>query len=109
MLNISTDHMNMESEVSTGVKKVETIYEPWSEDKPVDGNVVRINLVVYVLNEEDKEVVIEDSRQRQQGMPFSFVLGSTDVIEGINMAVRSFGQGERSKVKISSDLAYGET
>jgi FKBP-type peptidyl-prolyl cis-trans isomerase 2 len=107
VLNISTDHM--ESAVSTGVKKAETIYKPWSEDKPVDGNVVRINLMVYVLNEEDKEVVIEDSRQRQQSMPFSFVLGSTDVIEGINMAVRSFGQGARSKVKISSDLAYGKT
>ena len=42
-------------------------------------------------------------------MPFSFVLGTTDVIEGLNIAVRTFGRGERSKVKISSDVAYGES
>jgi FKBP-type peptidyl-prolyl cis-trans isomerase 2 len=83
------------------VSKLETIYEPWSKERPVDGQVVQINLLVCF--EDGTEV--EDSRKRT---PICFVLGSMDVIEGINIAVRGFGQGERSKVKICSELAYGE-
>ncbi|KAL7513063.1 hypothetical protein ACHAXN_010760 [Cyclotella atomus] len=68
------------------VSKLETIYEPWSKERPVDGQVVQINLLVCF--EDGTEV--EDSRKRT---PICFVLGSTDVIEGINIAVRGFGQG----------------
>ena len=85
------------------VEKVATIYEPWSNDRPSDGQVVKINYTLHLTDED--ETVVEDSRKREA---FSFVLGSTDVIEGINVAVRTFGQGERSKVKISSGYAYGE-
>ncbi|KAL3784021.1 hypothetical protein ACHAWO_005697 [Cyclotella atomus] len=82
------------------VSKLETIYEPWSKERPVDGQVVQINLLVCLVDGTE----VEDSRKRT---PICFVLGSTDVIEGINIAVRGFGQGERSKVKICSELAYG--
>ena len=85
------------------VEKITTIYEPWSSERPMDGQLVRINYTLHLNDEE--ETVVEDSRKREA---FSFVLGSTDVIEGINVAVRTFGQGERSKVKISSGYAYGE-
>jgi FKBP-type peptidyl-prolyl cis-trans isomerase 2 len=90
---------------SSGVTKLETTYQPWSTERPKDGQIVKINYVLYLADEH--ETVVEDSRKRRK-QPFSFLLGSTDVIEGINVAVRSFGQGERSKLRISSDFAYGE-
>jgi FKBP-type peptidyl-prolyl cis-trans isomerase 2 len=90
---------------SSGVTKLETTYKPWSTERPKDGQIVKINYVLYLADEH--ETVVEDSRKRRK-QPFSFLLGSTDVIEGINVAVRSFGQGERSKLRISSDFAYGE-
>lgn len=52
--------------------KLETIYEPWSKERPVDGQVVQINLLVCF--EDGTEV--EDSRKRT---PICFVLGSMDV------------------------------
>jgi FKBP-type peptidyl-prolyl cis-trans isomerase len=51
--------------------------------------------------------LMESSRERRKDAPFLFMLGSIDIIEGISMAVRTFGQGERSKVKIASELGYG--
>jgi FKBP-type peptidyl-prolyl cis-trans isomerase 2 len=88
--------------LDSGVLKIETTYEPWSKMRPEDGQVVQINLVICLTD----GTVVEDSRKRMR-TPFSFVLGSTDVIEGINIAVRNFGQGERSTVKICSELGYG--
>jgi len=85
----------------TGVTKTDTIYEPWSNEKPLDGQVCQIS---YVLSLSDG-TSMESSRERRKDAPF--VLGSTDIIEGISMAVRTFGQGERSKVKIASELGYG--
>lgn len=85
--------------------KVETIYEPWLTERPCDGDVVQINIILSLAEEGEK--VVENSRKRKD-TPISFVLGSSDVIEGINVALRLFGKGERSKVRISSDLAYGE-
>lgn len=93
--------------VMSKVCKIETIYKPWSTERPADGQVVQVNLILSLVDEDD--TVIENSRKRQKDMPFSFVLGTTDVIEGLNIAVRTFGRGERSKVKISSDVAYGES
>eukprot|EP00804_Cyclotella_cryptica_P023222 CCRYP_000418-RA/>CCRYP_000418-RA protein AED:0.14 eAED:0.14 QI:6092/1/1/1/0.8/0.5/6/314/147 len=86
-----------------GVTKIKTIYEPWSNKKPLDGQVCQIN---YILSLSDGTMV-ESSRERRKNVPFSFVLGSTDIVEGISMAVRTFGQGERSIVKIASELGYG--
>jgi FKBP-type peptidyl-prolyl cis-trans isomerase len=87
-----------------GVSTLETTYEPWSKMRPIDGQIVQINLVICLID----GTLVEDSRKRMGETPFSFVLGSTDVIEGINIAVRNFGQGERSTVKICSELAYGD-
>jgi FKBP-type peptidyl-prolyl cis-trans isomerase len=89
---------------STCVEKIEIIYEPWSKDRPLDGQVCQINYIMTLAN----GTVVESSRERRKDVPFSFVLGSTDVIEGLNVAVRMLGQGERSKVRIHSSFAYGK-
>lgn len=94
------------SQTSNTVCKVETIYKPWSSERPADGQIVQINLVLALADGD--ETIVENSRKRQKDVPFTFVLGTTDVIEGLNIALRTFGRGERSKVKISSDVAYGE-
>lgn len=48
--------------------------------------------------------IVESSRQRRLEL-FRFVLGSSAFFGGLNRAVRTFGRGERSKVKIASE--YG--
>jgi len=83
------------------VSKIDIIYEPWKDERPKDGQVVKIN---YILTLADG-TLIDSSRGR--GAPFEFVLGNTNVIEGLNVAVRTFGRGERSKVNIPSSYAYG--
>ena len=84
------------------VTKLETIYEPWMRERPSDGMIVQINFILSLVD----GTLIESSRERKKE-PFEFVLGSTTVIEGLNIAVRTFGRGERSKVKIASNFAYG--
>ncbi len=84
------------------VSKTETVYAPWKDERPKDGQVVNIN---YILTLSDG-TLIDSSRKRDA--PFEFVLGDINVIEGLNIAVRTFGRGERSKVYIPSSYAYGE-
>ncbi len=48
--------------------------------------------------------MIETSEHRE---PFEFTVGSTDVIEGLNLAVMGLKIGERKHVIISPDQAFG--
>lgn len=84
------------------VSKIEIIYRPLKDERPKDGQVVKINYILTLSN----GTLIDSSRGR--GAPFEFVLGNINVIEGLNVAVRAFGRGERSRVNIPSSYAYGE-
>ena len=48
----------------------------------------------------------ESSRER--GRPFQFKVGVNQVIKGMDMAVKQMSRGQRSKVIVPPELAYGE-
>jgi FK506-binding protein 1 len=43
----------------------------------------------------------------KKGRPFKFVIGRGDVIQGWEVGVAKMCKGEKSKLTISSDMAYG--
>ena len=44
---------------------------------------------------------------RDKGEPFPFIVGQRTVIEGWDRAVETMRQGERSRVVVKPELAYG--
>jgi len=73
---------------------------------PSDGSVVKIHYTISL--DEKKPKIIENSRERNSGGPFEFVLGSEgSVIKGWNIALKKMKRGEISMIKIPSEYGYG--
>ena len=70
---------------------------------PHEGDTVQI---YYTIAVDTKDNIIENSRNRRNE-PFQFVVGTGQVVDGLDYTIRTFCRGERSMVKISSDFAYG--
>jgi peptidylprolyl isomerase len=65
-----------------------------------DGDVIRVH---YTGRHEDGEV-FDTTEERG---PFTFIVGSGAVIKGFDAAVRGMRPGERTRVSIAPDQAYG--
>ena len=75
------------------------------ENYPLVGDIVRVRFVCNLLN--GKTVLsTKNGLERVQGI--EFVLGIDQVIKGIDRALPRMSLGERSKITIQSEYAYGE-
>lgn len=73
---------------------------------PSDGSVVKIHYTISLDKEKSK--IIENSRERNSGSPFEFILGSQgSVIKGWQIALKQMKRGEMSMIKIPSVYGYG--
>ena len=69
---------------------------------PKAGDVVSVKYVGYLPSGE-----VFDSTYRR-GRPLSFTLGRSQVIEGLDAAIAQLSLGERAKIRIGADRAYGK-
>jgi peptidylprolyl isomerase len=64
------------------------------------GDTVQLHYTTYAAD----GCVIETSGQRE---PLQFVVGSTEIISGINRAVIGMRQGEKRRIAVSPEQAFG--
>ena len=69
---------------------------------PKPGNVVSVQYVGYLPNGK-----VFDSTYRR-GAPFKFKLGQNQVIEGLDTAISQLSAGERAKIRVGSERAFGK-
>lgn len=69
---------------------------------PRKGHTVTVHYSGYLANGD----MFDSSRDR--GKPFKFKLGGEQVIPGLDAGVLQLSIGERAKIMIPPDMAYGE-
>ena len=82
--------------------KVEILKEGIGESAK-NGDTVTVHYIGTLENGEK----FDSSRDR--GTPFSFILGAGQVIKGWDLGVAGMKVGEKRKLTIPSELAYGDT
>ena len=88
-----------------------------TDEYPQPGNICTVHYTAYLMMDDDgmphdetKEKTpgpVFDSTYAR-GKPFKFKLGAEQVIEGLDKAVAQLSLGERAKISIGSELAYGK-
>ena len=74
--------------------------ESSSDELPKDGQEVHVAYTLTKASNSQEVILAKES--------FSFVLGANKVIKGFEAAVRNMKVGQKAKVWIRSDLAYGK-
>ena len=74
------------------------------ENYPMIGDIVRVR---YVCTLPNGKMLISTKHGLQRGS-VEFVLGANQVIKGIERALPQMSVGERSKITVSSEYAYGK-
>ena len=92
---------------------VDTIYPGNGIEHPSPGDVVKMHYTIALAPQTQStcthdQTIIENSRERYGGTPFSFVMGTNQVIQGMELALLQMHKAEVGKVVIPSCLAYGE-
>lgn len=101
MNSISDDNNKQVDKIENNELKIEVLSE--GEGKTAEnGDNVSVH---YVGTFEDK-TKFDSSLDR--GVPFDFKLGASQVIKGWDLGVLGMKIGEKRKLTIPSDLAYGE-
>ena len=72
---------------------------------PDVGDVVTVHYTITLAD--DESAVVEDSRRREPGFPFTFKLGSNRCIPGWDWALTRMSQGQRCVFTVPPDYAYG--
>lgn len=77
---------------------------------PIEGDTVRLHYTAYIANGAGPQWMrgkaFASSHYRHQ--PIQFTVGKKQIIEGIEKAVVFMSQGQKCRVYIPSELAYGE-
>mmetsp|Transcript_1076 Transcript_1076/g.1551 ORF Transcript_1076/g.1551 Transcript_1076/m.1551 type:complete len:116 (-) Transcript_1076:2629-2976(-) len=76
-----------------------------SKTKPVDGDIVEVH---YSISIQGSDEIIESSR-RTLNRSFEWVCGRNQVIEGWDIAIKTFEGKAHKQVIIPPELAYGES
>jgi FK506-binding protein 1 len=87
-----------------------------TDDYPKPGNIVTVHYVAYLMMDDDG-LPHDETKEKMPGpvfdstyardKPFKFKLGAEQVIEGLDKAVQQLSIGERAKISIGPELAYG--
>mmetsp|Transcript_9942 Transcript_9942/g.14650 ORF Transcript_9942/g.14650 Transcript_9942/m.14650 type:complete len:112 (+) Transcript_9942:16-351(+) len=72
---------------------------------PQSGNLVSVHYIGYV-DKDGSEIEWDSTRKRNR--PFTFKMGVGEVIPGWEEAVAQMSIGQRAKVTMPPELAYGE-
>lgn len=74
------------------------------------GDVIGIDYTAsyYSNGSNGEKLVYDSSAQRGTGMPYQFVLGSGDMIPGVDLGLYDMCVGEIREIQIPYQLAYGE-
>ena len=89
--------MNLED---GGVKLTFNNIESSSNELPKDGQEIHVAFTLTKAGDTKEVILTKES--------FSFVLGANKVIKGFEVAVRNMKVGQKAKVWMRSDLAYGK-
>ncbi|MDD5738896.1 MAG: FKBP-type peptidyl-prolyl cis-trans isomerase [Candidatus Pacebacteria bacterium] len=92
----------MENQSTTGDELKIEVLQPGTGAEAKNGDTVSVHYTGYLTNGQ----VFDSSIGR--GEPFSFILGTGQVIRGWDEGVLGMRAGEKRKLTIPSDLAYGE-
>lgn len=98
-INLNND---MENQSTTGDELKIEVLQPGTGAEAKNGDTVSVHYTGYLTNGQ----VFDSSIGR--GEPFSFILGTGQVIRGWDEGVLGMRAGEKRKLTIPSDLAYGE-
>ena len=82
---------------------IETMFPGDNENFPQRGEIARVHYIASL----DDGTVFESSRKR--GFPFEFLVGAGRVVPGWDRAIRRMSLGERSRIVVGPEMAYGET
>jgi len=73
------------------------------------GDVMEIQYTAsYYLGGEEKKIVYDSSAQRGTGLPYQFVLGSGDMVPGVDLGLYDMCPGDKREIDIPKNLAYGD-
>lgn len=96
---------NFESlEIDPRIQKA--VLEPapeFSTNTPTDGQMAEI---LYKCRTSDYTVVDENQNSED---PFEFEVGTSGIIQGLNIGIKTMKIGEKAVLKIPAELGYGET
>ena len=88
---------------STNKKLVIDILKPGTGNKILSGNTA----VVHYTGTLPSGIKFDSSYDHKNAMPFKFKLGSGQVIKGWELGVKGMKVGEKRKLTIPSEMAYG--
>jgi len=86
--------------------KVEILIAGDGLNYPKPGNLVSVHYTAYLVNSDGTQGPVFDAT-RERGRAFQFKVGNEQVIEGLDRAVSQLSLGERAKITIGPELAYG--
>ena len=103
----STDNggENVDIEKEDEPLELKIIYQGQNDAAPTKGDVVKIHFSIALST--DPEQIIEESRERYNGMPFSFIIGKGQVIPGFERAVTQMQRGQVVEFILPANFAYG--
>jgi|TARA_B110000208_G_scaffold168166_1_gene208119 FKBP-type peptidyl-prolyl cis-trans isomerase len=85
---------------------METTFDGDDTNYPEVGDEVTVHYVITLAD--DPDIIVEDSRRRGPGFPFTFKLGSNRCMPGWDWALARMSQGQRCVFTVPADYAYGE-
>jgi len=83
-------------------KLTKKILTPGTGDQPKDGQIIEVHYTGTLLDGTKFDSSVD------RGTPFTFTLGTGEVIKGWDIGMATMKLGEKSIFKIHPDLAYGE-
>lgn len=97
-------------EKQSSQSKVITVQNGECSLKSRRGDVIGIDYTAsyYSNGSQGGKIVYDSSAQRGTGMPYQFVLGSGDMIPGVDLGLYDMCVGEIREIQIPYQLAYGE-
>lgn len=99
---LPTEEELLELERDRANVKIDVVYPGDEQTYPEIGDIIRCHCVCRIV---ETGVEIENTRMKKK--PLEFVLGTGQVVQGVDRGLVQMSFGERSKLTVSSEYAYG--